>query len=517
MTQLRFCTTRVRSAAALVLYAFVSMAACAGQASDQVSKGKYLADIGGCVSCHTAPKGQPFAGGLYMDTPYGPISTPNITPDGATGIGTWSDSDFYRAMHDGIGKHGEYLYPVMPFPYYTKLSRADVASIRAYLKTLAPVNNPRLPNQLRFPFSVRESLLAWRAVFFKAGEFKPTPGQSAQIARGDYLVNGLAHCGECHNARPVAGQSKYDKAFQGGVIDDWYAPNITGDARDGIGGWSDSALVTYLKTGVTPDKGVALGPMAETVENLSHATPQDLEAMVAYLKSTKPTEEPHQRLALYKGQNARGADVYLDNCASCHGVKGNGIAGVVADLRGNGSVTAKGPEDVIQVVLGGAEAHATYAPMPAVGASMSDEDVAEVTNFVRQLGKNAAPGTAEAGTVGKLRKESQTLMNGAPQSSCPPLEDPAVAKAVDASGIAANLRTMTEAQMLETARTSVQKVKKERPDIAPASLINGIVTTYCGTLHADASLAPAERAARIGQFAELVYTEASPSSSYHPR
>jgi hypothetical protein len=155
--------------------------------------------------------------------------------------------------------------------------------------------------------------------------------------------------------------------------------------------------------------------------------------------------------------------------------------------------------------------------MPAVGASMSDEDVAEVTNFVRQLGKNAAPGTAEAGTVGKLRKESQTLMNGAPQSSCPPLEDPAVAKAVDASGIAANLRTMTEAQMLETARTSVQKVKKERPDIAPASLINGIVTTYCGTLHADASLAPAERAARIGQFAELVYTEASPSSSYHPR
>jgi cytochrome c5 len=256
--------------------------------------------------------------------------------------------------------------------------------------------------------------------------------------------------------------------------------------------------------------------MAETVDNLSHGTPEDLEAMVAYLKTTKPVAEPHQSLPLYKGVDARGSDVYLNNCASCHGVDGKGLKGVVAALQGNGSVTAKGPEDVIQVVLGGAAAHGTYAPMPAVGAAMSDEDVASVVNFVRQLGSNTAPGTAEGGTVGKLRKNTQTLMNGAPESSCPAMSDASVTKAVDQSGIASSFSKLTEADMLGVARDAVQKVKKAKPGIDPASLVNSIVTAYCGVLHNDTSLSSAERAVRIGQFAELVYTESDPRG-YHPR
>ncbi len=477
-----------------------------------IAAGKYLVDIGGCESCHTAPNGQPFAGGLSMDTPYGPITTPNITPDRETGIGSWSDAQFYKAMHDGVGQHGEYLYPVMPFPYYTKLTRADVSKIRGYLASLPAVHNVPPPSKLHFPFSVRESLVAWRAVFFKAGEFKADPSQSAQINRGAYLIQGLAHCGECHNARPVAGASKYSKAFQGGVIDDWYAPNITGDARDGIGAWSNDELATYLRTGVTPNKGVAAGPMAETVKNLSQTSDADMMAMVAYLKSTKATAEPHQQLALYKGRDAIGSQTYLNYCASCHGVDGKGIKGAVPALQGNGSVTAKGPENVVQVVLGGLPAQGSYAAMPAVGAEMSDEEVAAVTTFVRQLGNNSAPGGAEAGMVGRDRPKIDTLMSGGLVTGCPKAEDDAANRAAMSEPMQSALKGMTDAQMLSVAKQLVASMRRAEPHASGADLVNDATTAYCNVLHADTSLDSVTRASRIGQFSELVYMESNPQN-----
>ena len=475
-----------------------------------VAAGKYLVDIGGCESCHTAPNGKPFAGGLYMDTPYGPISTPNITPDKDTGIGSWSDAQFYKALHDGLGQHGEYLYPVMPFPYYTKLSRDDVAKMRLYLASLEPVHNVRPPNKLHFPFSVRESLVAWRAVFFTAGEFKSDPHQSAEINRGAYLVQGLAHCGECHNARPVAGASKYSKAFQGGVIDDWYAPNITGDARDGIGAWSNDELATYLRTGVTPDKGVAAGPMAETVQNLSHSSAVDMMSMVAYLKSTKATAEPHQQLAIYKGRDAIGSQTYLNYCASCHGVDGRGIKDAVPALQGNGAVNAKGPENVVQVVLGGLPAQGPYAAMPAVGAAMSDEEVASVATFVRQLGNNSAPGGAEAGMVGKDRPKIDTLMSGGLVTGCPKVQNDAANQAAVSAPIEAALKGMTDAEMLPVAKQVVAAMRHAQPHASEADVVNDATTAYCNVLHADTTLDNVTRASRIGQFSELVYMESNP-------
>jgi mono/diheme cytochrome c family protein len=495
-----------------MLGSLASAAALAAADSSSIAAGKYLVDIGGCESCHTAPNGQPFAGGLYMDTPYGPISTPNITPDKQTGIGAWTDEQFYRAMHDGIGQHGEYLYPVMPFPYYTKLSRSDVAKIRLYLASLPAVHNVRPPIKLHFPFSVRESLLAWRAVFFKAGEFKPDPQHSEEINRGAYLVEGLAHCGECHNARPVAGASKYSKAFQGGVIDDWYAPNITGDARDGIGDWSNQELATYLRTGVAPGKGVAAGPMAETVHNLSVTTPADMASMVAYLKSTKATPEPHQELALYKGRDAVGSQTYLNYCASCHGVDGKGIKGAVPALQGNGAVLAKGPENVVQVVLGGLPALGPYAAMPAVGAAMTDEEVASVTNFVRQLGNNSAPGGAEAGTVGQDRAKIDTLMSGGMVTGCPKAQSDAANQVAQSATITAALKGMTESEMLSVAKQVVSAMRQAEPHASEADLVNDATTAYCNVLHADPQLAEVDRASKIGQFSELVYSQSNPQS-----
>jgi mono/diheme cytochrome c family protein len=510
--QRRRATMALAWCAPLVLTMLMSLGATDAYAvadPSAIAAGKYLADIGGCESCHTAPNGKPFAGGLYMDTPYGPISTPNITPDKETGIGSWSDAQFYKALHDGIGQHGEYLYPVMPFPYYTKLSRDDVSKIRAYIASLPAVHNVRPPNKLHFPFSVRESLVAWRAVFFKAGEFKPDPQQSEQINRGAYLIEGLAHCGECHNARPVAGASKYSKAFQGGVIDNWYAPNITGDARDGIGAWSNDELATYLRTGVTPDKGVAAGPMAETVHNLSQTSAADMMSMVAYLKSTKATPEPHQQLAIYKGRDAIGSQTYLNYCASCHGVDGKGIKGAVPALQGNGAVDAKGPENVIQVVLGGLPAQGSYAAMPAVGAEMSDDEVASVTTFVRQLGKNSAPGGAEAGMVGKDRAKVDTLMSGGLVTGCH-LPDDASNQAAQSEPVQTALKGMTDAQMLSVAKQLVAAMRRANPKASEADLVNNAAAAYCNVLHADTSLDNVTRASKIGQFSELVYMESNP-------
>ena len=172
-----------------------------------------------------------------MATPFGEIPTPNITPDKATGIGDWSDDDFYRAMHEGIGRHGEYLYPVFPFPWFTKVTRDDAMAIKSYLFSLAPKNAPRKPLKLAFPFNIRESLAAWRTAFFKPETFAPDATLSNELNRGAYLVEGLGHCGECHNHLNIFGASNWSGRLEGGQIEGWYAPNITSDGHEGIGSW----------------------------------------------------------------------------------------------------------------------------------------------------------------------------------------------------------------------------------------------------------------------------------------
>jgi mono/diheme cytochrome c family protein len=501
---------RPETVASILALTLTSVAAVAAPASaNLVERGKYLASAGDCMACHTAKDGEPFAGGRYIDTPFGAMASPNITPDKATGIGAWTDAQFYRAMHDGIGRQGEFLYPVMPFPWYSQVTPDDVAAIKAYLFSLAPVNKPRAPDRLRFPYNVRESLLAWRTVFFKPSTFKPDPAQSDEANRGAYLVNGLAHCGECHNARPVAGTSAYRKPLQGGTIDNWYAPNITSDLRDGIGAWTTEQIATYLKTGAAPGKGVALGPMAETIHSLSALTPADLHAIAAYLKTTPPSGGNDQNAPIYQGARARGAGSYLDNCAFCHGVEGTGVPGAVPRLVGNGAVTAKGPQNVISVVLGGLAARGSLGPMPAIGTAMSDEEVADVANYVRQLGGNTAPPTADARMVAALRKTTDTPQNPAPDSACPRVEPAAIARAVadPRSGLAAELQAVTEADMYEQTQRLVATLRKAAPHVSQADVVNGLTAAYCPIVRRDEQLNPVARGLRLGHFSELVYAQ----------
>lgn len=471
----------------------------AAQAPD-IQRGAYLATAGDCVSCHTAPGGKPFSGGLYMPTPFGQISTPNITPDKATGIGEWSDEDFYRALHEGVGRHDEYLYPVFPFPWFTKATREDVLAIKAYLFSLPPEHAERKPLKFGFPFNIRESLLVWRTAFFKPGTFAPDPNRSDEINRGAYLVEGLGHCGECHNHRNIFGASRWSGKLEGGEIEGWYAPNITSDGHQGIGAWSIDQIVTFLKTGAAPAVGVAVGPMQETIErSLRHLTDQDLQAIAAYLKSVTARET--YKPGAVEGAKGDGAQAYLSYCASCHQLDGRGVAGMIPALAGNGAVKAQGPENIIRVVLGGREASHGLGPMPAIGAGMTDREVADAVNYVRTAWGNDAPANAGGGLVGDLRAKTQTLMAGNLSGGCSTIANPNLAKAIDNSGARDMLKGMPAALILDRIDAILSKLKAGGSD---DDIVNALTTTYC-TVALSGPMPPAERAAMLGNFSSLVY------------
>jgi mono/diheme cytochrome c family protein len=380
------------------------------QAFEIVQHGRYMAIAADCTACHTAPGGQPFAGGGALETPFGTLLAPNITPDVQTGIGGWTDDEFVNAVQNGIGHHGIHLYPAMPYTYYTKLTRADVLAIRAYLDTVQPVHNLVIANQLPFPFNQRESMVGWDALYFHPGEMKPDPTKSAEWNRGAYLVQGAEHCGLCHTPKNAMGGDENSRAMQGSVLQSWYAPDITDDARVGLGTWSIDDIALYLKTGRNRF-GMASGPMADAItHSLSHLIDPDLRAMAAYLKSLPggggalpvPISATDPKMQ-------QGGTIYYNQCAACHGGQGQGIVGLFPRLAGVPVVQQEQPTSLIHVVLEGARAVATAgAPtgpaMPSFAWKLSDDDVAAVLTYIRNSWGNAAPGV-QPGDVGSMRTQ----------------------------------------------------------------------------------------------------------------
>jgi mono/diheme cytochrome c family protein len=501
-----------KNTAALIgaLCAFVYVVPAAASDADIIARGKYLADVGDCSSCHTASDGATFAGGRYMPTPFGPISTPNITPDKDTGIGDWTDDQFYRVLHEGIGKDGEHLYPVMPYPWYTKVTRDDVLAIKAYLFSLPPVHAPRKPIKLAFPFNVRAGLAVWDELFLREGTFKPDPAKSAEINRGAYIVEGLGHCGECHNGRNLLGDTAMAEPLRGGPIQHWYAPNITSDVHDGVGKYTDDQVFNFLKVGVSPGMGVVAGPMSETVhDSLRKLTDADIHAIVAYLKSTpaEPSYASEERSA-YTGPYPAGRETYLNNCASCHQLDGSGVPGAVPSLVGNGAVLADGPDDVLRVILGGLEAKGGYAPMPAAGAGMTDQQIADVANYVRQAWGNLAPPNASPGEAGLLRPRTFTDMSIGPDGHCPTVVQPGLASVINDpnSGINDALRSMTLETVLQTAEKVVSKVKAAAPDAKQDDIVNSLTIAYCPVVEHDPRIPANMKVPALDHFSERVYS-----------
>ena len=367
-------------------------------------KGAYLATAGDCISCHTAPGGKPFAGGLKMNSPFGYLLTPNITPDEATGIGSWTKDEFFSALHNGVSKKGYDLYPVMPFTSYTKVSREDVDAIYDYLRTVSPVSNSVEVNHLDFPFNIRSSMIVWRELFFKPDFFKPDPNQSPVWNRGAYLVEGLTHCAECHSPRNLMGAKESSKLYTGAAVDGWYALNLTSNIATGLGTWSPQDIARYLKTGSYPGRTTALGPMEEVVHNsTSKMTDADLMAIATYLKTLPPNSKLNGADRQVDSTRFEGVRLYVDNCSGCHQSTGKGIAKMIPPLAGNPVVMAPSGADIVKVVIRGIQARGGYIPMPSFAARLSDEEIAELANYIRTSWGNSASANVTSAMVKKIR------------------------------------------------------------------------------------------------------------------
>jgi mono/diheme cytochrome c family protein len=345
----------------------------------------------------------PFAGGRAIDTPFGTVYSSNITPDAATGIGAWSANDFWRALHDGRSRDGRLLTPAFPYPNYTWLTREDSDAIYAFLRSLAPSNRANTPHALRWPYDTQAALYAWRTLYFKPQVFAPDTSKSAEWNGGAYLVRGLGHCNACHTTRNAFGAQSDMMDLSGGVIpmQNWYAPSLASKGEAGVGDWDIAHVERLLLAGEAP-RGAVLGPMAEVVlQSTQYLSPQDARAIAVFLKALpQRAGEPVNAPPLPPRVAERGAKVYRDRCAQCHGDKGEGVAGAYPALAGNRAVNLPSNANLVQVVLGGGFAPATGGNpkpfgMPPYATILSDEDVAAVISHIRMSWGNRSGGVSE--------------------------------------------------------------------------------------------------------------------------
>ena len=362
-----------------------------------VERGRYLTVAADCGACHTVPgSADAFAGGRPIETPFGRILAPNITPDRETGIGAWSDDEFVGSLLRGTGRDGINLYPAMPYTYLTHMTRDDALAIRAYLNTVPAVNHRVVANQLPFPFNIRLAMTVWNALFFKEGTFQPQADKTAEWNRGAYLVEGPEHCGMCHTPKNVLGGDSAREKLQGYSLQGWFAPNITNDSYRGLGGWTAADIVTYLKTGHN-DFAAAAGPMAEEVAlSSSQMSDADLQAMAVYLKERSDIGTGKQAAVATDDPAMKvGGAIYRDECAACHAAQGTGVAGLIPVLAGSAAVQSRQPTSLLHVLLQGVRSVSTpgapTAPaMPPFGWLLTDEQVAAVSTYVRNAWGNAA-------------------------------------------------------------------------------------------------------------------------------
>ena len=404
-----------------------SFSAVAAQEDQQalIKQGEYLARAGDCVACHTAKDGKPFAGGLPMETPIGLIYSTNITPD-KSGIGAYSFDDFDKAVRHGIAKNGDTLYPAMPYPSYARVTETDMQALYAYfMNGVKPVAQENKAVDIPWPLSMRWPLAMWRWTFAPAvADFTPVTGQDPVVSRGAYLVEGLGHCGACHTPRALTMQEKAlsagdSSAFLSGSapLEGWIAKNLRGDHKDGLGSWNEEQLVQFLKTGRS-DRSAVFGGMSDViVHSMQYMSEADLTAIARYLKSLPAVDAadmPHQydpavADALWNGDDSkRGAAVYIDNCAACHRTDGHGYTRVFPALAGNPVLLSDDPTSLIHIVLKGGTLPATHtAPstftMPAFDWRLSDQEVADVVNFIRTSWGNKG-GDVKAADVKGLRE-----------------------------------------------------------------------------------------------------------------
>jgi nicotinate dehydrogenase subunit B len=364
-----------------------------------IERGRLAAAAGACNTCHVGDDGMAFAGGRAFDTPFGKVIAANISPDVRAGIGAWSYPAFERAMRQGISRDGRHLYPVHPYTSFVNVDEADIQALYAYLMAAAPSANRPPATRLNFPFNIRGLMAGWNTLFLTAAA-GADPAKSAEWNRGAFLVEGLGHCSACHTERNVVGAEMSGQAhLKGGFADGWEAPAIFGTGRGPVG-WSESALFDYLRDGHSGDHGSANGPMADVVKSLAALPDSDIRAIATYLSSSVPDAVAAQQkqAAITAADGARdaaamaepeGARIFDGACTACH-AEGTPLA----SLALSSALHSGRPDNVLQTILGGAEAPARLArqatadqfevmSMPGFAKSLSDRQIASLAAYVR--------------------------------------------------------------------------------------------------------------------------------------
>ena len=378
-----------------------------------IARGAYLARLGDCAACHSVPDRPAYSGGLRMAIPIGAIYASNITPDPTYGIGRMSLADFDRALRFGVAE-GHSLYPAMPFASYYNTRPEDVAALYAFFKySVAPAAVPVRRNDIRFPLSMRWPLTFWRWFFAPTPKpFVAPPGMDSEVAQGAYFVQGLGHCGECHTPRKIAMQMAATTPaggpvyLSGAVIENFFAPSLRSSGRDSLAAWSEGELAQFLETGANAHS-IVFGSMTDVItHSTQYMTPADARATAKFLKALGTPQEhsaarflydPAEHLALKNGDaNKPGARLYLDNCAACHRPDGAGYERVFPRLAGNPVVQTENSRSLVSIVLEGSQTPRTALTpaqftMPHFSWRLSDQEVADVVNFIRtSWGNNAS-------------------------------------------------------------------------------------------------------------------------------
>ncbi len=415
----------MRGIAAASLVMLVAMAENVADAAEQapspelIARGAYVARIGDCAGCHTAPKGgAPYAGGLGVNSPFGTIYSSNITPDPELGIGKYSYEDFVRVMREGVAPGNKGLYPAMPYASFVKMNEDDLRALYAYMMHgVPPVHYKPPPTDVSFPFNQRWALRVWRWAIAPKKVFEPRPERDATRNRGAYIVQGPGHCGACHTPRGLAYQERgYDESsktyLSGAVTDNWYAMNLRGDPGSGLGRMSTEEIASFLKTGHGGDKTIAFGTMVQTIEDsLQYLSDDDLTAIATYLKTLPatgaadgtfdPSLAPPGRLKTRAPDTppGQGAAVYATFCAQCHLDTGQGVPKAFPRLAGNPAVISEDTTSLIRLIVeGGNSPDTQHGPprqnMPGFAGRLSDLQIGQVLSYIRSSwGNDARPVT----------------------------------------------------------------------------------------------------------------------------
>jgi mono/diheme cytochrome c family protein len=382
-----------------------------------VQRGAYLAAVGNCAGCHTARGGERLAGGRPIPTPFGTAFSTNLTPH-ASGLAGWSADDFWRALHLGQSRDGRLLLPAHPVTNTTLVTREDADSLHAWLLAQPAVDAPRRAHELRGLYGSQVAIAAWRALYFRPGVYQPDPAHDAAWNRGAYLAQGLAHCSACHAGRGTLGGDQGASDFRGGLLAGlgWVAPSLLDPAEAGVQRWPDATLQRWLRDGQAGGH-TAQGPMAEVVLGSTAAlNDADLAAMSTWLR-TLPEQtvvRPEPATADYR-RRQRGAALYRDHCAACHGEQGEGRrddsgAPAYPALAGSRLVTQASPANLIRVIERGGFAPATPGQprpygMPPFAGVLAAEDMAALASHLRQSFGHTA-GDVDAVDVLRLRAAS---------------------------------------------------------------------------------------------------------------